>query len=187
MKYLAQYIKKLCPDVVVTKSKTTESEYYEMGHNFIVRLSKHIGWSEKGKISIVKSFNTDDFIVMVESSPFPLIKTRKEVRLIIKTTYELSVLNALSKDYHSAKQKAELESLTDWEKFWSKICQLTPNARYLNNAQKDIIKEYFGKGIIGELMVNSVKKIKPTTSVTTIPLLFDKMLKTIKEDKKETK
>lgn len=24
MKYIAQYIKKLCPDVVITKSKTTE-------------------------------------------------------------------------------------------------------------------------------------------------------------------
>lgn len=182
MKYIGQYIKKLCPEVVITNSKTTESVYYNMGHNFIVRLSKHIGWYEKGKISVVKSFNTDDFIVMVDTSPFPLIKTRKEVRAIIKNAYEIAVLSSLSKEYHAAKAKAEIESLTDWEKFWSKVCQLTANARYLNTEQKTLIKKYFNKGIRGELMVSSLKKIKPVTSVESIREQFTKILETLKKD-----
>ena len=182
MKYIGQYIKKLCPEVVITNSKTTESVYYNMGHNFIVRLSKHIGWYEKGKISVVKSFNTDDFIVMVDTSPFPLIKTRKEVRATIKCAYEIAVLSSLSKEYHTAKTKAEIESLTDWEKFWSKACQLTANARYLSTEQKGMIKKYFNKGIRGELMINSIKKIKPITSIETIREMVTKLLETLKKD-----
>ena len=91
MKYIAQYIKKICPEVVVTNSKTTESVYYQMEHNFVVRLSEHIGWYEKGKISIVKSFNTEDFIVMIDTSPFPMVKNREEVKRMIKNLYEFSV------------------------------------------------------------------------------------------------
>lgn len=153
-----------------------------MGHNFIVRLSRHIGWYEKGKISVVKSFNTDDFIIMVDTSPFPLIKTRKEVRAIIKNTYEIAVLSSLSKEYHAAKAKAEIESLTDWEKFWSKACQLTANARYLSTEQKGVIKKYFNKGIKGNFMINNIKKIKPITSVETIREMFTRILETLKKD-----
>lgn len=181
MKYIAQYIKKLCPDVVVLNSKTTESVYYEMGHNFVVRLSEHIGWYEKGKISVVKSYNTDDFIVMVDTSPFPLIKNRKEVRQMIKTLYEINTLSSLSKEYHAAKQRAELESITEWDKFWSKACQITPNARYLGNEIRGILKKYFKKGIKGEAMINHIKKIKPITTAETVKEMFVKIYETAKE------
>lgn len=70
MKYIAQYIKKLCPDVVITESKTTESTYYQMNNNFFVRLSEHIGWHEKGKISVIKIFNDEDFIVLMKRHLF---------------------------------------------------------------------------------------------------------------------
>ena len=183
MKYIGQYIKKLCPEVVITKTKTTESIYYDMGHNFIVRLSQHIGRYTKGKISIVKSFNTKDFIVMIDTSPFPMVKNREEVKTMIKNLYEFSVLTSLSKEYHVAKAKAEIESLTDWENFWTKVCQLTTNARYLSTEQKGMIKKYFNKGIRGELMINSIKKIKPVTSVESIREQFTKILETLKDDK----
>lgn len=183
MKYIGQYIKTLCPKVVVNNSKTTESVYYDMGYNFIIRLSQHIGWNEKGTISIVKSFNTDDFIIMVDTNPFPIIKTRKEVRTFIKIAYEIAMLSSLSKEHYAKKVKAEIEALNDWEKFWSKACQLTANARYLNTEQKGIIKEYFNKGIKGELMIMNVKKIKPITSLETIKKTFTKILETLKRDK----
>lgn len=182
MKYVARYIKQLCPEVVITKSKTTESVYYQLGHNFMVRLSEHIGWYEKGKISIVKSYNTDDFIVMIETSPFPLIKTRKEVKSLLKTLYEVYSLTSLSKEYHSVKQKAELEAITEWDKFWSKVCQLTPNARYFANEQKAIIKKYFNKGIRGENMVNQIKKIKPVTTTESVKEMFVKLYETYKKE-----
>ena len=153
-----------------------------MSHNFVVRLSEHIGWYEKGKISIVKSFNTDDFIVMVDTSPFPMIKDRKGVRTFLKNAYEISELTALSKEYHAAKQKAEIESITEWEKFWAKACQLTPNARYLGSEQKPIIKKYFNKGIRGETMISYIKKIKPATSLDTIKEMFNKLMETTKEE-----
>ena len=185
MKYIAQYIKKLCPEVVVTNSKTTESVYYQMGHNFVVRLSEHIGWSEKGKISIVKSFNTDDFIVMLDTSPFPLVKTRKEVRLMIKNLYEFHIVSSLSKEYHTSKHKAELESITEWDKFWSKACQCTPNARYLGSETKGVISRYFKKGIRGEAMINYIKKIKPITTVDTVKEMFSKIYEEFKKEKTE--
>jgi hypothetical protein len=119
---------------------------------------------------------------MIDTSPFPLIKTRKEVRAIIKNAYEIAVLSSLSKEYHAAKAKAEIESLTDWEKFWSKVCQLTANARYLSTEQRGVIKKYFNKGIRGELMVSSLKKIKPVTSVETIREQFTKILEILKKD-----
>lgn len=181
MKYIGQYIKKLCPEVVITNSKTTESVYYEMGHNFIVRLSRHIGLYEKGKISVTKSFNTDDFIVMIDTSPFPLIKNRKEVRETIKTAYEMYLLNTLSKDYHAVKAKAEIESLTDWDKFWSKVCSLTPHARYFTNPQKAVIKEYFNKGLRGECMIANIKKIKPVTSVESVTTILNSSLVKLKD------
>jgi hypothetical protein len=183
MKYIAQYIKKLCPEVIITNSKTTESVYYQMSNNFLVRLSSHIGWYEKGKISVIKSFNTDDFIVMIDTSPFPLIKTRKEVKLLIKTLYECAMLTSLSKEYHLAKEKAELESIKEWDKFWSRACQLTPNARYLSNEQKAVIKEYFEKGIIGENMINAIKKIKPRTMIDAVKEMFVKINEELKEVK----
>lgn len=182
MKYIARYIKKICPEVAVTKSKTSESEYFQMGHNFVVRLSEHVGWYEKGKVSVVKSFNTDDFIVLIDTSPFPLIKSRKEVKHLIKSLYEFSLITSLSKDYHLAKQKEELEEITEWDKFWSRACQLTPNARYLNNAQKVIIKKYFEEGIKGGVMIDFIKKIKPTTNVDTISIRFEKHLKRDEKD-----
>ena len=184
MKYIAQYIKKLCPDVVITNSKTTESVYYQLEHNFVVRLSAHIGWYEKGKVSIVKSFNTDDFIVMVDTSPFPLVKTRKEVKILLKSLYEFTKLTSLSKDYHTAKQKLELESIVEWDKFWSKACQLTPNARYFTNEQKAVLKKYFNKGVRGESMINHIRKIKPVTATETIKEMF---VKIFEEKKKEEK
>ena len=175
MKYIAQYIKKLCPNVVIEESKTTESVYYQMGHNFVVRLSEHIGWYEKGKISVVKSFNTEHFIVMLDLSPFPLIKTRKEVKEMLKNLYEYNTLMGLSKDFHTAKQKAEIESLTDWDKFFSKTCGILANARYLSSLQKDILKGYFNKrGVRGERMLNVIKKIKPVTSVETVKEFLEK-------------
>jgi hypothetical protein len=187
MKYIAQYIKKICPEVVVTNSKTTESMYYQMEHNFVVRLSEHIGCYEKGKISIVKSFNTEDFIVMIDTSPFPMVKNREEVKRMIKNLYEFSVLTSLSKEYHTAKQKAELEAITEWDKFWSKACQLTANARFLTAEQKSIIKKYFNKGIRGESMINNIKKIKPTTPIENIEEMFGKIYETeIKEKTEET-
>ena len=185
MKYIAQYIKKLCPDVVITNSKTTESVYYEMGHNFVVRLSEHIGWYEKGKISIIKSYNTEDFIVMIDTSPFPLIKTRKEVREMIKNLYEFYMLSSLSKEYHAAKEKAELESITEWDKCWSKACQITPNARYLGTENKAIICKYFKRGIRGEAMIKHIKKIKPITTVETVKEMFTKIYETFKTEKTE--
>lgn len=185
MKYIAQYIKKLCPDVVVTNSKTTESVYYQMNANFVVRLSEHIGWYEKGKISIVKSFNTEDFIVMIDTSPFPMIKNREDVKRMIKNLYEFSVLTSLSKEYHTAKQKAELEAITEWDKFWSKACQLTSNARFLPSEHKSVIKKYFNKGIRGENMINHIKKVKPTTPTETVKDMFVKLYETVKEEKKE--
>lgn len=175
MKYIAQYIKKLCPDVVITVSKTTESTYYQMNNNFSVRLSEHIGWYEKGKISVIKIFNDEDFIVLIETSPFPLKKTRKEVKELIKNLYEVSQVTTLSKEYYAAKAKAELESLTDWERFWSKVCQITSNARFLTNDQKTVIKKYFNKSIRGENMVNIVKKFKPTTPLEKINKTFEKL------------
>lgn len=188
MKYIAQYIKKICPEVVVTNSKTTESVYYQMEHNFVVRLSEHIGWYEKGKISIVKSFNTEDFIVMIDTSPFPMVKNREEVKRMIKNLYEFSVLTSLSKEYHTAKQKAELEAITEWDKFWSKACQLTANARFLTAEQKSIIKKYFNKGIRGENMINHIKKIKPIMPIENIKEMFSKIYETeIKEKTEETK
>ncbi len=177
MKYIAQYIKKLCPDVVITESKTTESTYYQMNDNFFVRLSEHIGWLEKGKISVIKIFNDDDFIVLIETSPFPLRKTRKEVKELIKNLYEVSQITALSKEYYAAKAKAELESLTDWEKFWSRVCQIAINARFLTNEQKSNIKTYFNKGIRGENMINVIKKFKPTTTIEYIKETFEKLTK----------
>lgn len=182
MKYIGQYIKKLCPEVVITISKTSESVYYNMGHKFNVRLSQHIAQCTKGKISIVKSFNTEDFIVMIDTSPFPMVKNREEVKRMIKNLYEFSVLTSLSKEYHVARAKAEIESLTDWDIFWSKVCQLTTNARYLNTEQKEVIKNYFNKGIRGELMINKIKKIKPVTSVESIREQFTKILETLKRD-----
>lgn len=177
MKYIAQYIKKLCPDVIVSNSKTTESVYYQMSNNFMVRLSEHIGWYEKGKISIVKIFNDEDFIVLIDTSPFPLRKTRKEVKELIKTLYEVSQITTLSKEYHAAKQKAEIEAIVDWDKFWNKLCQLTTNARFLNAEQKNQIKKYFNKGLRGELMINAVKKFKPTTSVENVNKSLEMLLK----------
>ena len=182
MKYIGQYIKKLCPEVVITKAKTTETVYYNMGHKFIVRLSQHIGQYTKGKISIVKSFNTEDFIVMIDTSPFPMVKNREEVKRMIKNLYEFSVLTSLSKEWQVAKAKTEIESLTDWEIFWSKVCQLTTNAYYLSTEQKGVIKNYFNKGIRGELMINNIKKIKPVTSVESIGEQFTKILETLKKD-----
>lgn len=184
MKNIARYIKKLCPSVVITNSKTTESVYYQMEHNFVVRLSEHIGWYEKGKISIVKSFNTDEFVVMIDTSPFPLIKTRKQVIALIKSLYEYSTLIALSKEYHTAKSKAELEAMTEWDKFWSRACQLTPNSRFLTTEVKAVIKKYFTKGIRGEAMINHIKKIKPTTSAESVKDMFEKICETEKKEKK---
>ena len=181
MKYIAQYIKKLCPGVIIRNSKTTESVYYQMDHNFIIRLSSHIGWYDKGKISVIKSFNTDDFIVMLDTCPFPLIKTRKEVKTLIKSLYEIATLTSLTKEYINVKQKAELEAITEWDKFWSKVCILSPNARYLTNTQKDIIKKYFNRGLRGENMINYVKKIKP---VTTTAEHIDEMFTTAFEELK---
>ncbi len=184
MRYIAQYIKKLCPTVVVTASKTTESEYYQMEHNFVVRLSKHIGWYEKGQISIVKSFNTDDFIVMIDKSPFPMVKKREEVKRMIKDLYEFSVLTSLSKEYHTVKQKAELEAITEWDKFWSKACLLTSSARFLPSGHKAILKDYFNKGIHGENMINYINKLKPTTPSERISEVLDKILETTLKEKK---
>ena len=74
-----------------------------------------------------------------------------------------------------AKAKAELESLTDWERFWSRVCQITSNARFLTNDQKTVINKYFNKGIRGENMVNIVKKFKPTTPLENINKTFEKL------------
>lgn len=184
MKYIAQYIKKLCPEVIITNSKTTESVYYQMEHNFVVRLSAHIGRYEKGNISIVKSFNTDDFIVMIDTSPFPMIKTRKEVKVLLKSLYEFTMITSLSKNYYAAKQKSELDGITEWDKFWSRTCQLTPNARYFTNDQKAVIREYFNKGLRGEDMIKFVKKLK---IVTTAESIREMLVKIFEDLKKETK
>lgn len=168
MKYIAQYIKKLCPDVVITHSKTTESVYYDMGHNFVVRLSCHIGWKDKGQISIVKSFNTDDFILMVDKSPFPLIKDRKSVKEFIRVNYETSTLLALSKIHHDTKKRLEFEGIDSWEVFWSQVCDRAPNARFLTPAQKLIIRKYFEEGLRGMKMLSVIKKMRPTTDESII-------------------
>ena len=181
MRYIAQYIKKLCPEVVISNSKTTESVYYQLDSDFVVRLSEHIGWYEKGKISVVKSFNTDDFIVMVDTSPFPVIKTRKEVKELIKTLYEVSRLSVLSKKYHTAKQKAEFDAITEWDKYFSRVCQITPNARYFGSSQKTVLRDYFNEGIRGEKMLNEIRKIKPTTSLETIKERFNRIIEKTKK------
>jgi hypothetical protein len=119
---------------------------------------------------------------MIDTSPFPLIKTRKEVREMIKNLYEFYVLSSLSKDYHAVKQKAELDTITEWDKFWSKACQMTSNARYLGNDIKVIICNYFKKGVKGELMINSIKKIKPLTNSAVVEKMFTKIYETLKKE-----
>lgn len=168
---------KLCPYAIVTHSKTTESVYYQMSHGFVVRLSEHIGGYEKNRVSIVKSFNTDDFIVTMDNCPFPLIKDRNDVKCLIKALYEYHTITSLSKDFRSKKQKLELETICDWDKFWTRVCSMTANARFLTKAQKDVIKKYFSQEIRGEKMINIIKKIKPTTSVESIEELFNKATK----------
>ena len=122
---------------------------------------------------------------MIDTSPFPMIKNREDVKRMIKNLYEFSVLTSLSKEYHTAKQKAELEAITEWDKFWSKACQLTSNARFLPSEHKSVIKKYFNKGIRGENMINHIKKVKPTTPTETVKDMFVKLYETVKEEKKE--
>jgi hypothetical protein len=78
----------------------------------------------------------------------------------------------------------ELEGITEWDKFWSKACQLTPNARYFTNGQKTVLKKYFDKGVRGESMINYIQKIKPVTTEKTINEMF---VKIFEEKKKEEK
>lgn len=179
MKYIAQYIKKLCPDVAIKKSNTTESVYYCMSHNFKVRLSEHIGYYEKGQISVIKSFNTDEYIVMVENCPFPIIKNRKEVNELIKNLYEISMLEEKTKEYYALKEKREIDSITEWDIFWNKACVVTSNAYYLSKSQKEIIKEKFNDGLRGEEMINIVKKIKPSMAIEAVRLIFEKVEKEV--------
>lgn len=177
MKYIGQYIKKLCPEAIVSHSKTTESVYYDLGNDFIIRVSEHTGYHHKEKMSIVKSFNTEDFIVMLGNFPFPLVKTRKEVKELIKIYYELSVISKLTKNFREKKRKETLDNMTDWGCFWSFACQNLPVAIYLNKQQKTIIKEYFDKGVVGENMCKLINKIKPSTTLDVIENMFEKAIK----------
>lgn len=176
MKYIEQYIKKLCPEVKISKSKTTDSVYYTLGHNFIVRLSNHYGNNHKENISVVKSFNTDDFIVTFNNSRFPLIKTRKEVKELIRVHYELCAVTDLTNEAQRVKRKATVEGLADWGSFWSYVCQNIPIAVYLSKQQKSVIKKYFERGFVGENMCHLIKKIKPITEISTIKNMFEKEL-----------
>lgn len=176
MKYIERYILKICPTAVVMKSKTTESVYYELADGFTIRLSEHIGWYAKDKVSIVKAFNTSDFIVILGSSPFPLIKSRKEVKEMIKALYENHVITSLAHKFHEEKKKSELESIDDWGTFWCKACEQTANARYLGTELKNIIKEYFNDGLHGEKMINEIRNIKPTTDASCVKKRFKKIM-----------
>lgn len=118
MKYIIeQYIKKLCSDAVINLSDSAESIYYNMGHNFIVRLSSHTGMLGKSSTSVVKSFNTDDFIIMIDKTPYPLIKVQKEYRGLIRVGYEMSTLKELAEKHVKEKKEMDIEGLTDWVLF----------------------------------------------------------------------
>ena len=172
MRYIEQYIKKLCPKVVVTNSKTTESKYYHMGYNFVVRLSEHIGGFEKNCISIVKSANAEDFIVIIDKSLYPLIKSRNEVKEMIKSLYEYTKVMTLENDYLTKSERESFERIDEWDKYWNKVCGIAYNAIYLSKCQKKVIKKNFDNGVKGEEMLKIVKKIKPTTPVEEIEKLF---------------
>ena len=184
MKYIGQYIRQICPEVEVVKSKTTESVYYRMGNGFIVRLSEHIGSFCKSGISIVKSFNTNDFIVTVENNPFPLIKCRNEVKEMIKVLYEYHKLSYITKGFYEDKHRLELEMELEWEKFWDMVCKDCYNARYFTQPQKLLIRKYFDGGLRGLKMVECIKRIKPRTSIESIEDIFEGKDKIEEEDDK---
>lgn len=175
MKYIAQYIKKLCPDVSVKHSETSDSTYYRMTRKLTIRLSDHIGHKDKNIISVVKSFNTDNFIVMYNGSPFPFVKERKEVNEMIRTVYEMAVVNERTEKYDSDKKKDEIEALTDWGDLFGRICSMIPHACYLSKEQRNKLKECFNDGMKTEKIIAAISKIKPSTTLERTVEIIDEM------------
>lgn len=185
MKYIIQYIKKLCPSVEVTYSKTTESTYYDFGCDFVVRLSDHIGIGKNSQISITKAYHSDKYIVMVETSPFPLIKDRKEVKEFIRATYEVFSMRKIMTEHNKLKAMEELDKTELWGDYWSKVCTLYPLARFFTTGQKIRFKEYRDKGVSGKEIFSILKDIKPTTELGVIDGRLKKaLLKKVSETEK---
>lgn len=90
MRYIKQFLNKLTDNVIVTKSKVSNSEYYMLDNGFTIRLSDHIPITEwkATHICVVECFHSDKFVLFLGKSNIPMIKTRKEVKEHIRVTYE---------------------------------------------------------------------------------------------------
>lgn len=183
MRYIAQYIKKLCPCVSIKESKTTDSKYYHMEHGFEVRLSEHMGHYKDKRLSIVKPINSDNFIVIVEKNPYPLLLTRNEVKNQIKVLYDYFKLKELSSAYYTAKAKHDFETTMDFGDYWSIVISKKPLLQAIvSKSLKKLYREAFEKGLKGYDLYNVITKTKLDTRESSAKEWIEKAF-----EKKETK
>jgi hypothetical protein len=90
MKYIKRFICSLSPDVKITKSHISDSEYIKLDGGFTIRLSDHIPVNPLHGIHlyITTAFRSDKFILFTGKSNIPMVKTRKEIKDHIRITYE---------------------------------------------------------------------------------------------------
>lgn len=90
MKYIKRFICSLSPDVKITKSHISDSEYFKLDGGFTIRLSDHIPVNSLHGVHlyITTAFKSDKFILFTGKSNIPMVKTRKEIKDHIRITYE---------------------------------------------------------------------------------------------------